>query len=625
MKTKSIIAIFLMAISHQSIAQAYRNRLYIPLEFQKAYEKGTRKLDGSVSATYWQNRSEYKIKARIDPYKKLLYGEATVVYYNSSPDTLRQLTFHTYHDYYKQGAARRGSVNKDNYLTTEGVIIDTLVVNNESIHLNNSDSLIHNGTHYILILKKPSAKGSIQLQFKWHYTIPGKGFERSGAIDSTSMFIGYWYPEMAVLDDIDGWDRIVYDARTEFYHDYSDYEVEIEAPDNFIVWASVAPTNEAEVYSKTVREQLIKAKKSTEPIQVYSKPDFKTTSTGNMLKWKYTAKNLPDFSFALSDHFVWDACMYKDSFGEYFINTAYPENHQSFKPVLKAIDTSLKVFHTQFPRYSFPYKHFTIFNGLEEGGMEFPGMANNAAVSGEEMEKWTGVKMDDFQASLGGTIHEMCHMYFPFMMGIHEKKYAWMDEGMASFTSWFLHEDFEFNFDQSYLGSQIVVPVMVPSYILQYSGINSYVVASYSYFSLHQLLGKDLFSKCLKTYMNTWKYKHPAPYDFMFIFNEVSGKDLNWFWKRWYFDWVYMDIGIKSFKNNVLTVENLGGRPLAFTIKVNYADETSSLEEVNPVVWKDESVYNKKIESKKEIISIQLKIPTDGDAVKDNNILTIKR
>jgi len=59
MKTKSIIAIFLMAISHQSIAQAYRNRLYIPLEFQKAYEKGTRKLDGSVSATYWQNRSEY--------------------------------------------------------------------------------------------------------------------------------------------------------------------------------------------------------------------------------------------------------------------------------------------------------------------------------------------------------------------------------------------------------------------------------------------------------------------------------------------------------------------------------------------------------------------------------------
>jgi hypothetical protein len=131
MKTKSIIAIFLMAISHHSFAQAHRNGLYIPLEFQKAYEKGTRKLDGSVSATYWQNRSEYKIKARIDPYKKLLFGEATVIYYNNSPDKLRELTFHTYHDYYKQGSARRGFVDKENYLTTEGVIIDTLVTNNE--------------------------------------------------------------------------------------------------------------------------------------------------------------------------------------------------------------------------------------------------------------------------------------------------------------------------------------------------------------------------------------------------------------------------------------------------------------------------------------------------------------
>jgi hypothetical protein len=84
-------------------------------------------------------------------------------------------------------------------------------------------------------------------------------------------------------------------------------------------------------------------------------------------------------------------------------------------------------------------------------------------------------------------------------------------------------------------------------------------------------------------------------------------------------------IGIKSFKDNILTVENLGGRPLAFSIKVNYADETSSLEEVNPVVWKNGSLYNKKIESKKEITSIQIKVSASGDAVNKNNILTIRK
>ena len=626
MKTKSIIATVLIVISNQSFAQTYHNGLYVPIEFQKTYEKGTRKSDGSVSTTYWQNRSEYKLKVRIDPYKKLLYGEATITYHNNSPDTLQEVTFHTYHDYYKPGAARQGLFVKNNFPTNDGVIIDTIVVNREAINLNNADSLAHNGTNYSIVLKKPLApNGAVQLVIKWHYTIPGKGFERSGAIDSTSMFIAYWYPEMAVYDDIDGWDRIVYNAATEFYHDYADYEIEIEVPDNFMVWASVPPINEDEVYSKTQLERLNKAKKSTEPIQVYSAADFKTSSSGKMLKWKYSAKYFPDFSFALSDHFVWDACMYKDSLGEFFISTAYPEDHPSFKQWLKAIGENLKMFHTEFPRYLFPYKYFTIFNGLEGGGMEFPGMVNNEAITKEQLEQGTGVKMSDFDAIRLATGHEMCHMYFPFMMGIHEKKYAWMDEGMANFVWRFLHLNSEIKLDQSYMASQSMAPVMVPSHLLQNSSINTYTVSYYSYYSLYQLLGKDLFNKCLKTYMDTWKYRHPTPFDFMFTFNKVSGTDLNWFWKKWYFDWGYMDIGIKIFKDNILTVENFGGRPMPFTIKVNFADDTFLQHDVSPAVWKDTPTYTKRIDAKKKIISVEIKVLDNGDAVEGNNILSFKK
>ena len=624
MKSISIIATVFILISNLSFSQTYRNGLYMPVEFQKAYAKGTRKSDGSVSTAYWQNRSVYKIKARIDPHKKLLYGEATITYHNNSTDTLLEVTFNTYHDYYKPGAARQGLFVKNNFPINDGVIIDTIVVNKEAINLTNADSITHNGTYYSIVLKKPlTSKDSVQLVIKWHYTIPGKGFERSGAIDSTSMFIAYWYPEMAVYDDIDGWDRIVYNGATEFYHDYSDYEVEIEVPDNFMVWASVAPINEDEVYSDKLRERLTKARKSTKPINVYSKSDFKTSSSSKMLRWKYIAKNFPDFSFALSDHFVWDAAMYKDSFGEYFIHTAYPENHPSFEQWLKAIGETLKMFHSEFPRYVFPFKYFTIFNGLQGGGMEFSGMVNNEAVTKEQLELGTGVKMSDFDAIRLAIGHEMCHMYFPFMMGTHEKKYAWMDEGMASFVWRFLDLHSEIKLDQSYMASQSMAPVMVPSHLLQNSSINSYTVSYYSYFSLYQLLGKNLFNKCLNAYMDAWKYKHPTPFDFMFTFNKVSHTDLNWFWIKWYFDWGYMDIGIKSFKDNILTVENFGGRPMPFTIQVNYANQTSSLEEISPAVWKDKPTYSKKIESKTEIISIQVKVLASGDAVESNNILTI--
>ena len=41
-----------------------------------------------------------------------------------------------------------------------------------------------------------------------------------GTYDSTSFFIGYWYPQIAVYDDIDGWDHNNYGGQHEFYNDF---------------------------------------------------------------------------------------------------------------------------------------------------------------------------------------------------------------------------------------------------------------------------------------------------------------------------------------------------------------------------------------------------------------------
>jgi len=615
-----ILIVALVAIS--VVAHAQKSGLYTPLEFQKANKNGTRKDDGSVSATYWQNKSDYKLKANIDPATKKLKGEGVITYYNNSPDSLTQIVFHAYPDYYKEGSKRAGFFAGNDYIKNEGMVISKLTLDGEVISMAPSRKVNYNGSNYsIRLTKKLAPKASIKIEVSWSYTIPGKGFERSGAIDSTSMFVGYWYPEMSVLDDVYGWDRVVYDAGTEFYHDYSNYEVEVTAPDNFIVWASVAASNPTEVYSKTVQDRIAKAKKSTESVSIYGTADF-NKGKGKTLTWKYTATDFPDFSFALSDHFVWDAASYKDSFGEYFINTAYPAEHKEFSVVLKTISESIKTFHTKFPVQAFPFKNFTIFNGLEGGGMEFPGMANDEGVPGEMMSQWMGKKVDDFEANYGLSLHEMCHMYFPFMMGINEKRYAWMDEGMASFSEYFISNEEDGNgreFDQPGLGSLNISPIMVPSYLIANSGTNSYTIGSASYISLYNLLGKNLFTKCLGVYMNDWKHKHPTPYDFMNTFNRASGQDLNWFWKQWYFDWGYMDIGIKDFSNNTLIVENAGGRPLPFKIIVTYKDGSTEKLPVNPSVWKDSSEYTKKFDGKKEISGIKLKIEGGIDALATNN------
>jgi aminopeptidase N len=253
--------------------------------------------------------------------------------------------------------------------------------------------------------------------------------------------------------------------------------------------------------------------------------------------------------------------------------------------------------------------------------MEFPGMAHNRALTGKGLEKAFGKIVDDMAANLELTAHEMCHMYFPFLMGINEKKYAWMEEGMAQFSGYFLKDKLVFHFDRAKLGNQQITPIMVPTFTQPSNhGSNSYLVSSLSYYALSHLLGPDQFKKSLNVYMDTWKYKHPTPYDFMFSFNTSSGLDLNWFWKRWYFDWGHVDIGIKNFKGNRLTLENPGGRPMAFEIQYTYADGTTSSEMVSPIVWKDASSFTKKVTSAKPVVSIELKVPYNFDAVPENNI-----
>jgi hypothetical protein len=85
-----------------------------------------------------------------------------------------------------------------------------------------------------------------------------------------------------------------------------------------------------------------------------------------------------------------------------------------------------------------------------------------------------------------------------------------------------------------------------------------------------------------------------------------------------------MDIGIKSFKDNMLTVGNLGGRPMPFIIKVNNDDETFLLEEVSPVVWQDTPTYIKRFDAKKKITSVEIKVLDNGDVEGGNNSLQLK-
>ena len=89
-----------------NIKVSAQNDLYMPLEFQKAYQNKTRSLDGKPGENYWQNYARYSINVEVTPGLWLISGHEKVTYINNSNDSLHNIIIKTYIDHYKKGGAR---------------------------------------------------------------------------------------------------------------------------------------------------------------------------------------------------------------------------------------------------------------------------------------------------------------------------------------------------------------------------------------------------------------------------------------------------------------------------------------------------------------------------------------
>ncbi|HEY2720988.1 MAG TPA: M1 family peptidase, partial [Chitinophagaceae bacterium] len=223
------ILFFLTAIlfAMSSIAQD----LYMPRDVKQAFKNETRSKDGKPGKNYWQNHARYTISLTAMPPDRNIKGTETITYFNNSPDTLRNPNIKLFLNIHKPGSPRDGDVSED-YLT-KGVSIDECKINGQKIQVRTDPFVFEN---LGIRLPKPLLPhDSMQLSFDWHYQISLQS-GREGMIDSTTYFLAYFYPRVAVFDDYNGWDRMAFVDSHEFYSDFNDYDVTITVPKNYIVW-----------------------------------------------------------------------------------------------------------------------------------------------------------------------------------------------------------------------------------------------------------------------------------------------------------------------------------------------------------------------------------------------------
>ena len=64
----------------------------------------------------------------------------------------------------------------------------------------------------------------------------------------------------------------------------------------------------------------------------------------------------------------------------------------------------------------------------------------------------------------------------------------------------------------------------------------------------NKVLGPEVFDTAFREYTRRWAFKHPQPADFFRTIEEVSGRDLAWFWRGFFYTTAALDQSVESVK-----------------------------------------------------------------------------
>ena len=575
--------------------------------FRRGLQAGTRTATGQPGPRYWQQSVSYRIRAELDPATTLLRGSERIVYRNRSPDTLGSIVLNLYQNVFSE-TARRNRVAPN----TGGVTLSRVVAQGTRLDsvaparigvvrqvARPAAGYAVEGTLARLVLPRPLAPGdSAVLEIDWQHRVPPAPTFRTGweeALGGRAFVVAQWYPQVAVYDDLNGWDATPYLGDGEFYLEYGDFEVDLTLPAGWIVGATGSLANAAEVLSAQTRDRLARAATADSVVNVVTAADLASGAAlgrgaGGRLTWRFRADNVRDFAFATSDRYLWDAVRAPVPNGAggqrgVAVHTLYRAGAPGWERAWRYGQHALTWFSGAIQPY--PYPQATVVEG-PVGGMEYP------------MIVFIG-RPAQAEALEAVIAHELGHEWFPMVVGSDEARYAWMDEGITTHFEDRASADFfrgtraDTATRAAYLavaGTDTEVPLMRHTDLVSPYGART--VAAYSkpatvMVALRNVLGPTVFDRALREYTAAWSYRHPMPWDFFNTVERVAGRDLDWFWYPWFFETGVHDQAIESVRpvsgGVEVVVRDLGQNPMPAFVAVTSSTGVITEGEVPVEEW----------------------------------------
>jgi hypothetical protein len=378
---------------------------------------------------------------------------------------------------------------------------------------------------------KPIAPGAyVQFKIAFHDQLPETqartGYKRDFVLG------GQWFPKVGVWWQ-GAWNCHQFHATTEFFADFGVYDVKLTVPVNEVVGASGVKVEEK------------------------NNPDNTKTLT-------YHGDDIHDFAWTASPRFkVKDDGVFQGQMGPVQLRIMLqPAHWKQAERHLHIVKATMEQFEQRYGPY--PYKTLTVVDPEPDsaaGGMEYPTFITGGT-------GWFAPK--GFLSEPEEVVeHEFGHQYWYGMVATNEFEDAWMDEGINEYTQVRIMESL-FGPDTSVLNIagvtagehelQNLFYSLVPDFdpiaqkgyeyysFFSYGGV-TYAKTASVLLTLEGIIGKGTMDRAMHVYFMKYRFTHPTKEDFLKTIEEVSGKNL-----RWYFDQAVY--GTQVFDYEVLKIDS---------------------------------------------------------------------
>jgi len=325
---------------------------------------------------------------------------------------------------------------------------------------------------------------------------------------------GQWFTKVGVWWQ-GAWNCHQFHATTEFFADFGVYDVKLTLPQTEIVGASGVKVAEV------------------------SNPDNTKTLT-------YHGDDIHDFAWTASPRYkVKDDGVFQGQLGPVQLRIMMQPAH--WKQVDRHERITIQTMEQFEKRYGpYPYKTLTVVDPEPDsaaGGMEYP-----TFITGDS--SW--FMPQGFHLPEVVVEHEFGHQYWYGMVATNEFEDAWLDEGINSYTELKVLDSI-FSPDTSVInlgGMTLGEPGLQRLGYISAANVDAMAQKAYQYYSfgsygaitygktasvlltLEGIIGKDTMDRAMHAYFMKYRFTHPTKEDFLKTIEEVSGKDLRWYFNQ---------------------------------------------------------------------------------------------